>query len=418
MAQSTTRFHAQLKRINPYPGLMIDAEIWRDAHNYHREQMRLHLLAMHGMGIAQGLNVSVVGQDNQLRIEPGLAVDAAGHFLLVGESTVYGIQSRGPGTIYLILTYREVLSGETSTGIAGLGQNTHIVEAYQIKQAEYLPNEPYIELARIEYDPTQGPIRAALDPRTPGLNELDLRYRQRLGTAGAAPTSLLLAPPEDTPDSPVHLAPDRETDGPAQQSFVAPTVPGIMDIALAVHSGSGWEAHREGLRYLVREVEAAYGFPVRILEGMELREAYRADLVYLSGYSHTVINDDEVASLRRLVDRGGVLLGEACPHGPEGESGARAFVKSFIDLTDRLGRSMTDIERGHRLLGARNLFAFPPTGSSGTARVLEADGVVYSDADYGCAWMGGTEDKPLPRSAIRDALELGVNIALYRRAPR
>jgi len=48
-------------------------------------------------------------------------------------------------------------------------------------------------------------------------------------------------------------------------------------------------------------------------------------------------------------------------------------------------------------------------------RLLEANGVVYSDVDYGCAWQGGRVDAPLARGAIRDALELGVNIALFRR---
>jgi len=34
----------QFRRINPYPGLMIDAAAWRDAHEYHRDQVRLHVL--------------------------------------------------------------------------------------------------------------------------------------------------------------------------------------------------------------------------------------------------------------------------------------------------------------------------------------------------------------------------------------
>ena len=41
----------QLKRVNPFQGLVIDADTWRDAHNYHREQQRLHMLAFHKIGI-------------------------------------------------------------------------------------------------------------------------------------------------------------------------------------------------------------------------------------------------------------------------------------------------------------------------------------------------------------------------------
>jgi len=80
-----------------------------------------------------------------------------------------------------------------------------------------------------------------------------------------------------------------------------------------------------------------------------------------------------------------------------------------------LGRRLTRVERTHKLFEARHVFGDPPAGAR-PARVLEADGVIYSDADYGCAWQGGVPQQPLPRSAIRDAFEFGVNMAVYHRA--
>ena len=46
--------------------------------------------------------------------------------------------------------------------------------------------------------------------------------------------------------------------------------------------------------------------------------------------------------------------------------------------------------------------------------VIEREGMIYSDADSGCAWQGGSAERPLPRGPIRDATEFGVNLACYR----
>ena len=110
-----------------------------------------------------------------------------------------------------------------------------------------------------------------------------------------------------------------------------------------------------------------------------------------------------------------MLLGEGCRGGPNGETGAREFALSFVSLATRLGRTLTRVDRGHALMTAGHVFGEPPTGSRANARVLEAGGMVYSDADYGCAWQGGATDHPLPRATIRDALEFGVNLAIFRR---
>jgi hypothetical protein len=48
----------QFKRVNPFEGLVVDADTWRDAHTYHRDQQRLHVLAYHQIGIVSGLEVT------------------------------------------------------------------------------------------------------------------------------------------------------------------------------------------------------------------------------------------------------------------------------------------------------------------------------------------------------------------------
>jgi hypothetical protein len=144
-------------------------------------------------------------------------------------------------------------------------------------------------------------------------------------------------------------------------------------------------------------------------------DADHVDVLYVSGDSRLALEEQDVAGIARLVDRGGVVLGEGCASGPSGDAGARQFALSFNELATQVGRRLVRVERQHPLLLSRHVFAVPPQGSRTSALLLEDRGMGYSDADYGCAWQGGSPDKPLQRAAIRDALEFGVNVALYRR---
>jgi hypothetical protein len=153
---------------------------------------------------------------------------------------------------------------------------------------------------------------------------------------------------------------------------------------------------------------------VQTLEPLGGADVEELDFVYVTGQGRVEYADSEVAGLARMLNRGGVLFAEACAGGPDGDGGVREFALSFVELADRLGRQLAEVQRGHQLFTSRHVFATLPAGSRDRARVVEAGGVVYSDADYGCVWQGGRGDAPLARGAIRDALEFGVNIALFR----
>jgi hypothetical protein len=193
--------------------------------------------------------------------------------------------------------------------------------------------------------------------------------------------------------------------------------PAALRLALAEHGTPGWDQHRAGLGWLARQISrdttlaASNGDPVApaATDGL--------DLLYLSGLAALALSEAEVEAVGALLDRGGVVLGEGCAAGATGEAGAREFALSFVNLASRLGRTLTRVDRGHVLMTAGHVFGEPPAGGRATARVLEAGGMVYSDADYGCAWQGGPADRPLARALIRDALEFGVNLAVFRIQP-
>ena len=70
--------------------------------------------------------------------------------------------------------------------------------------------------------------------------------------------------------------------------------------------------------------------------------------------------------------------------------------------------------RGHNLLSLDYLFSEVPPGAE-PGMLLEGGQMIYSGSDYGKAWQGGSQDKPLPRDIIRSAFEMGANIIAYAR---
>lgn len=91
------------------------------------------------------------------------------------------------------------------------------------------------------------------------------------------------------------------------------------------------------------------------------------------------------------------------------------FVGSVQALALTLDRELRAIDRRHPLLVARHVFGEAARPEPEGAELLEGSGIVLTAADYGCAWQGGHDDHPLARADIRNALEFGVNVAVYGR---
>ena len=125
----------QFKRENPFEGLVIDADLWRDAHVYHRDHQRLHVLAFHQIGIVGGLEVTANDPaDQTVIIHPGMGIDPEGNVIIVPQSQKHKLQSRDKGVVYLIIQFREVPGGPFQPPEGG--QPTRILEAYRI-EADY-----------------------------------------------------------------------------------------------------------------------------------------------------------------------------------------------------------------------------------------------------------------------------------------
>lgn len=153
----------QLKRVNPFQGLVVDADTWKDAHDYHRQAMKLHIFAFHRMGIVSGFEVVPSNPpDASVNIGPGIAIDPEGNAIVMPQRQHYRLQTHEKSKVYLVIQFREI-PGEPLQPPEG-GQPTRILEAFRVQERDALPPDPYVELARIDYDPAQGGIKNARNP--------------------------------------------------------------------------------------------------------------------------------------------------------------------------------------------------------------------------------------------------------------
>jgi hypothetical protein len=253
------------------------------------------------------------------------------------------------------------------------------MEGFRIEERREEPGEPHIELARVAIEGKGKSIKDADDPFSPGSNEIDTRYRT---TSGPKPESELtigiLTYPRDNP-------------------------------------ASGWDCHRQGVLNLAQSIRHGTDYTVRVMDILKLDEEIKGcELLFITGHKEFNLSEAEEEALINHFNRGGVLFAEACAGTAGSEAGgAKGFRSSFAGLCDKLGRNLHPLEMDHPLFHSYHIFGSLPPGHDGQAVVMMNDGIIYSDGDYGCVWQGGRKDNLLPRGNIRDAIDFGINIALY-----
>lgn len=388
----------KLKRVNPFQGLVIDSDTWRDAHEYHRSQQRLHMLAFHNIGIIEGLKiVANKPPDLSVSIYPGMAVDPDGNVIIVSETQNYRIQTHEKRTIYLIIQFREV-PAEPYQPPEG-GQPTRIIEAYRIQERDKLPNEPYLELCRINFDPADKVIRDAKNPSVIGKNEIDLSVRQE--AEGISKSSV------------EQLTIQNKVVTPVKQP--TPSTENSIAIGYAVLGEASRNLHSVGLQNLIKEINRQGGYVCDLSENVVLdKKVNRFALLYVTGNSRFELTTEQQSALGDFLQSGGVIFGEGCNDESQGISsnGSKEFGLAFNQLAIQFKCKLEVVQRKHKLLSACHVFSEVPQGVD-MAMLLEGGRMIYSGSDYGCAWQGGHQGKPLSRGNIRDSLEIGTNIVTY-----
>ena len=79
-----------IRRIQPADGMAVTADVWEEAHEYHRRSQGFHALFSHGAGIVTGLEVIASDPPDTARdILPGIAADQEGQTVIVPPPVAY-----------------------------------------------------------------------------------------------------------------------------------------------------------------------------------------------------------------------------------------------------------------------------------------------------------------------------------------
>ncbi len=365
------------KRIRAVDGMAVTADVWEEAHDYHRQINRLHTLLYHGAGIVTGLEVIASDPaDSSVYVLPGLAMDSIGQTIVIPEPRAYDL-GHTEGRLYLIVTYNE--SRPQSSGSRVQEDAPLYVQAqYSLEAVTDLPPTPHIEVARIWRRDNTAPIVAAKDPNHPRGNEIDMRYRRTIGQ-------------QDKP---------------------------VVTVGVVSLRGTEGAKHGEGMAALAASIRLSGAGQVWVDRGVPLLgELSRYDLIYLVGRDQVQLNNDEMMALYAYWQEGGVIFYEGCRRNHEGDPPADGV---FLDLVSAFGAKMEPLASKHPIFSTTFLFAQPPAGfeTQGSSQVQVGDGLIMSTADYGCLWRGERRGRPAQRSEIRDAQEWGANLVLWAAAHR
>lgn len=362
------------KRIEPVDGMAVTADVWREAHDYHRLQQRYHALLAHGSGIVVGLEVIASDPpDSSVFILPGIAVDTEGRTIVLPEPTAFDV-AKSQGLFYLLLTHAESVPQADEDREDG---PLYVHAQFGIEARSALPDAPYVELARIRRQGPDAPLADAKDASRPAANEIDQRFRREIGAAQ----------------------------------------PEAITLAVSYAGGAASREHGQGATHLARALRRA-GQQVWVDGDVTLSpdlEAYT--LVYLVGQDAFQLDRDKMNALYAYLQAGGTVLVESCRQAVTGDPAADA---AFSDLLASMGVQLEPLPPGHRLLTEPFLFAAPPPGfeTEGEPQVLLGGGVIFSTFDYGCLWRGERRGQPATREEIRTAMEWGANLVAFAAARR
>jgi hypothetical protein len=361
------------KRIRAIDGMAVTAEVWEEAHDYHRQLIRLHSVLQHGAGIISGLEViASEPADNSIYLMPGLAVDSIGQPVVVPEPRSYDL-GKADGRLYLIVSFgesRPLSPGSRVQEDAPL----YVQSQYSLEAVEALPPTPHVELARIwRRDPT-APITVAKDPNHPRSNEIDLRFRHIVGH-------------EEKPSASVGVISLRGTDG---------------------------ARHGEGMANVAASIRLSGIGNVIVDRGVPLAgDLSPYDMLYIVGRDQVQFTNDEMTAVYDYWQAGGVIFYEGCRRNLSvGEPPAD---NAFIALVNAIGLTLTPVEKEHAIFRSPYLFAEAPFGfeTQGAPQLKQADGILMSSYDFGCIWRGERRGRAAQRSEIRDAHEWGANLIFW-----
>ena len=352
------------KRIKSYDGMPVTADIWEDAHSYHRLSAHTHNLFFHGEGVLMGLDVVASDPaDHIIFVTPGVAVDETGQPIVLSEPVAYDLGDEVDGPLYLIISHRESAPGAEKTIKKGLP--LWVNDEFLLLARAEIPEGNWVELARFNREDRHAPIKDAAAPQHPKKNEIDLRYRHTIRMQSEK----------------------------------------ILTAAVSYLGKSSEKSSGQGLANLAREMRLSYNVRLVVEDDLQVApELLGYDLVLLVAEGKFSLNKTQVGGLKGYVAHGGVLIMEA--------RDAEAATQ-LEDLAVQVGTAVKPLVKNSNLLCNPFLFAAPPAGYKEKGEVKSSDGVLLDTFNYSRLWNGEADGHVPTRQEIRTAMEWGINILNY-----
>lgn len=351
------------RKLKPFDGMEVTAEVWDEAHNFHNQALQCHTRLFHGVGILTGLEVLASDPaDNLVYLMPGAAVDDLGRLLVLTEPIAYDFGESNTGMLYLTISYREK---ELSQAPANEEGPRYLSQDFLLTARPSQPGTTQIELARVYRSERNAPIQNQSDALHPKANELDLRFRPLVRTK------------------------ERQT----------------LSVGV-VYTGKGKNrSNTLGLSYLAEELAESSSWGLIISDNLDIGPELAAyALVYLVVDSEVSWQDSQVKVLRSYLDNGGAIFIE---------TGDAAASGSANKLTEALKLNLKPVRKDHALLNSPWHFAKAPEGYHKAGELFAREGAVLSSYNYGRLWAGESADGEPSREDIRAAMELGQNLITF-----
>jgi hypothetical protein len=380
-----------LKRLHVYDGLMMNTRRWLTADAYHRRRQNLQYQSISQPGVVCGLGVRVIESPDSvdarfrdqrwIEIQPGIAIDLEGNPIVVDASPDrrFRIEARPASgkslTVYVVVSYFEPLSAQPS--------DETVREWFRFNQITTPPDGTQIELCRIELRETVQ-LKQPIDVLYPEFNQLDFRYRLQ---AKARPQAV------------VRAAQLRPSAG--------------FDEASDLATYSLYRNSLENLTELIRSVASLYpslqGDPeVRQVSPLVDLDDYH--LLYLpDGQVLDQFGDRELTALQQYLQKGGGLLIETPPASLQSLDRIGQRLQQISPDAQTQVTSWEDLAPDHALRRSPFLFGLLPSVQGNRVQLYSSGSVVLVEGRLSPAW-GLAEGLLLPRSEIRTAQELGINI--------
>jgi hypothetical protein len=376
---------APFHRLHVYDSLMMNAQRWLLAHNYHRRRQNVHYQALNQPGIVCGLGVYLIDSPETtearfrdqrwIEIQPGIAIDVEGNIIVVNPETDRSkrIAAKAPTigtlTVYVVVSYVE------PENPAYQHPPETLQEQFRFDQKTTPPTAHEIELCRIQLGPGTVQIEHPTNVLFPGINQLDFRHRvqaqaRSLAVVTAAQVELpyLSKPQEQTCENLASLM--------ASVRVLYPPLQGNPEVGRV-----GLEADSTVMAY---------------------------DLLYLTSSQLMQSSTTQLETLSQYLTTGGVMLIEATSNDSEISSTINCITYQLeVSL-----QSWQTLEKDHPLRSQPFLFAALPTLNQEPIQMWTGGGIVFVAGELSSTW-GVDELYSRPRNEIRTAQEFGINLLQF-----